>query len=208
MYTPGPNQITDSALLLEAMRRWPFAILIGPLADTNGASAPDATHLPLVVKDEGEFGLLEGHFALANSHWRELAGQEVLVVFQGAHSYVSPTLYADAVSVPTWNYIAIHARGRLSLVEDEQEKDELLLGMIRANEPPFAEKWRAMAEDFHRSMLGGIVGFRIPITRIEGKFKLSQNRIEVDRHTVEAAHAKGDDDQRELAGWMARLRGD
>jgi len=98
--------------------------------------------------------------------------------------------------------------GRLSLVEDEQEKDELLLGMIRANEPPFAEKWRAMAEDFHRSMLGGIVGFRIPITRIEGKFKLSQNRIEVDRHTVEAAHAMGDDDQRELAGWMARLRGD
>ena len=78
-----------------------------------------ATHLPLVVKDEGEHGLLEGHFARANPQWKSLDGQETLVVFNGPHSYVSPTLYVEELSVPTWNYIAIHAYGTLSLVEDE-----------------------------------------------------------------------------------------
>jgi len=105
MYIPKFNEVADRALLIEAMRKWPFAILFGP--DKSGA--PFATHLPLVVHDEGEHGVLEGHFAVANPHWKSLAGQETLVVFSGPHSYVSPTLYAERKSVPTWNYIAVHA---------------------------------------------------------------------------------------------------
>jgi transcriptional regulator len=207
MYTPKFNQVSDRALLIEAMRAYSFAILFG----TQGGSAPDAspvaTHLPLVVKDEGEYGLLEGHFARANPHWKSLAGKETLVVFSGPHSYVSPSLYAEPLSVPTWNYIAVHAYGTLSLVEDEPGKDTLLAGLINAHEPAYAEKWRAMPDGFRRSMLAGIVGFRIPIARIEGKFKLSQNRPEADRSNVQAAHAGGDPDQQALAAWMARLMG-
>jgi transcriptional regulator len=161
----------------------------------------------LVVKDEGGHGLLEGHFAHANPHWKLLAGQETLVVFSGPHTYVSPTLYAEPLSVPTWNYIAVHAYGTLSLVEDEPGKDALLAGLIDAHEPAFAEKWRRMPEGFRRTMLAGIVGFRIPIARIEGKFKLSQNRPQADRRNVQAIHAAGDPDQRALAAWMARLLG-
>jgi transcriptional regulator len=203
MYTPSFNQVTDRAVLIEAMRAYSFAILIGPRSEA--ACGLVATHLPLVVKDEGEHGLLEGHFARANRHWQALAGRETLVVFPGPHSYVSPTLYVDPISVPTWNYIAVHACGTLSLIEDEPGKDALLTGLIQAHEPSFAEKWRQMPSDFRRSMLAGIVGFRIAITRIEGKFKISQNRDEAERRNVQAAQAIGTSDQQELAAWMARL---
>jgi len=187
------------------MRAWPFAILFGTqVADSPGVP-PQATHLPLVVKDEGEHGLIEGHFAKANPHWKPLAGNETLVVFSGPHSYVSPTLYAEELSVPTWNYIAVHAYGVLETVEDDEGNAALLEGLIEANEPAYARQWSQLPEGFRRTMLAGIVGFRIPITRIEGKFKLSQNRPEVDRRNVKEAHAAGDADQRSLAAWMARL---
>jgi transcriptional regulator len=209
MYIPKFNQIEDRALLIEAMRAWPFAVLYGP--DANGS--PFATHLPLVVHDEGEHGLLEGHFALANPHWKWLTGCETLVVFSGPHSYVSPALYVERKSVPTWNYIAVHASGRLEIVEDERDdpaaaharKEALLKNLIAANEPAYAEQWDELPIGYRISMTSGIVGFRIPITRIEGKFKLSQNRPEQDRRNVQAAHAAGTDDQRALAEWMHRL---
>ncbi len=205
MYSPKFNRVADRAILIEAMRAYSFAILFGPQSGPEAAAPLLATHLPLVVKDEGEHGLLEGHFARANRHWKALAGRETLIVFPGPHSYVSPTLYVDPLSVPTWNYIAVHAYGALDLVEDEEGKETLLDGLIRAHEPAFAERWRAMPADFRRSMLAEIVGFRIPITRIEGKFKISQNRDAVERSNVQAAHAAGTPDEQALAAWMARL---
>ena len=206
MYTPKFNQVTDRALLIEVMRTHSFAVLFGPLAG-SATDCPAATHLPLVVKDEGEHGMLQGHFARANPHWKSLTGQETLIVFSGPHSYVSPALYTEPLSVPTWNYIAVHAYGTLSLVEDDAGKETLLAGLMAANEPAYADRWREMPEGFRRTMLAGIVGFRIPIARIEGKFKLSQNRSEGDRRNVQTTHAAGDADQQALAAWMARLMG-
>ena len=86
------------------------------------------------------------------------------------------TLYTEALSVPTWNYIAVHAYGTLELIEDEDGKDSAAKGLIALHEPAYAERWRDMPDGFRRTMLAGIVGFRIPIARIEGKFKVSQNR--------------------------------
>jgi transcriptional regulator len=205
MYSPVFNQIADRAVLIEAMQAYSFAILFGPQSSQETAAPLAATHLPLVVKDLGPHGLLEGHFARTNRHWQALAGRETLAVFAGPHSYVSPALYADPLSVPTWNYIAVHAYGTLELVDDEAGKEALLAGLIHVHEPAFAEKWRAMPGDFRRSMLAGIVGFRIAIERIEGKFKLSQNRDEAERSNVYAAHAAGTADQQALAAWMKRL---
>ncbi|MGA2850092.1 MAG: FMN-binding negative transcriptional regulator [Terracidiphilus sp.] len=179
MYSPKFNQVADRSILIEAMQAYSFAILFGPQGESL-----IATHLPLVVKDEGEHGLIEGHFAHANPHWKTLANREVLVVFPGPHSYVSPTNYVEQLSVPSWNYIAVHAYGTLELVEDNAGKEALLAGLIQANEPAFA---------------------RIPIARIEGKFKISQNRAPQERINVQATHAAGSDDQRALAAWMARL---
>lgn len=203
MYTPKFNQVIDRSILLEAMRDNSFALLAGPPDGEQGSLT--ATHLPLVVKNEGEHGVIEGHFAKANRHWQVLAGRETLVVFSGPHSYVSPTLYADPMSVPTWNYIAIHAYGKLELIDDPDQKDVLLKGLIAIHEPSYADHWRGLPEGYKRTLLTGIVGFRIPITRIEGKFKLSQNRNEADRSRVRATHAAGTPDQQSLAAWMERL---
>lgn len=201
MYTPSFNQLADRDALLEAMRSYSFAILFG----AGDGAGPAATHLPLVVKDEGAHGLLLGHFAKANPHWQQLAGRETLVVFPGPHSYVSPALYVEPLSVPTWNYIAIHAYGTLELVEDEAGKNALVEELAKVHEPAYLDAWRAMPDGFRRTMLAGIAGFRLPIARIEGKFKLSQNRAAEERSRVYAAHAAGSDDQRELARWMQRL---
>ena len=205
MYSPKFNQVSDRGILIEAMREYSFAILFGP----RGASEPDAamaaTHLPLVVKDEGEHGVLEGHFARANRHWQSLAGNETLVVFSGPHSYISPSFYVEPLSVPTWNYVAIHAYGTMHLIEDEAAKDALLKGLIARHEPAYAEQWNAMPEGFRRTMLAGIVGFRISIARIEGTFKISQNRRKDERDNIRRAQAEGTADERALAAWMERL---
>ena len=208
MYSPKFNQVSDRSILIEAMQAYSFAILFGPQTGTETPGGMVATHLPLVVKDEGQHGVLEGHFAKANAHWQSLAQHETLVVFPGPHSYVSPSLYAEEISVPTWNYIAVHARGTLELVEDEAGKDALLAGLIEANEPVYADQWRRLPAGFRRTMLAGIVGFRIPIAHIEGKFKISQNRPAIDRRNVHAAHSTGSPDQQQLAQWMERLNSD
>jgi transcriptional regulator len=205
MYSPKFNLVTDRAILIEAMRAYSFAILIGPQSTADAPAPLVATHLPLVVRDEGEHGLIEGHFAKANRHWQALAGREALVVFPGPHAYVSPKNYTEPLSVPTWNYIAVHAYGTLELVEDEAGKDALLAGLIAANEPAFAEQWRNSPDGFRRTMLAGIQGFRIPIARIEGKFKISQNRAPEEREHVRATQEAGTPDERALATWMGRL---
>jgi transcriptional regulator len=197
MYTPKFNQVTDRNILIEAMRAYSFAILFGPQLQ--------ATHLPLMVKEDGEQVVLLGHFARANPHWMALSGHETLVVFPGPHSYVSPSNYTEPLSVPTWNYIAVHAYGTLEVVEDEPGKNSLVEALVQVNEPPYLEKWRAMPDGFRRTMLAGILGFRIPVTRLEGKFKISQNRAETERRNVYATHAAGSSDERELARWMKRL---
>jgi len=205
MYSPKFNQVTDRNILIEAMQAYSFAILFGVHTGSESGDTPVATHLPLVVKDEGEHGLIEGHFARANPHWKSLAGHETLVVFPGPHSYVSPSLYTEPLSVPTWNYIAIHAYGTLEVIEDDSDKDALLKNLIELHDPAYSDHWRELPEGFRRTMLAGIVGFRIPIARIEGKFKVSQNRAEPERRNVQAAHSAGTSDQQALAAWMARL---
>lgn len=201
MYTPKFNQISDLAVLLEAMRTYSFAILFGPAGELR------ATHLPLLVHDEGDHGTLLGHFARANSHWSALAGHETLVVFPGPHGYVSPSLYTEPLSVPTWNYIAIHAYGTLELIEDEPGRLKLVEELIAKHEQVYLDRWRSMPEGYRRTMLAGIMGFRIPLSRVEGKFKISQNRGADDRLNVLTAHAAGSSDERELARWMERLIG-
>ena len=205
MYCPKFNQVGDRAILIEAMRAYSFAILFGPQVSAGPDLPMTATHLPLVVKDEGEHGLLEGHFARANRHWQSLAEHETLAVFSGPHSYVSPMHYAEPLSVPTWNYITVHAYGTMELVESETDKDRLLKGLIGQNEPAYAERWNAMPDGFRSTMLAGIVGFRIPIAKIEGKFKISQNRSAEERSSIRRAQAAGNPNERALAAWMDRL---
>lgn len=149
---------------------------------------------------------LEGHLARANPQIEQLRRtRQALVIFGGPGAYVSPSLYDAVKAVPTWNYIAVHLSVEVSLVEAEADKDALLKRLIGVHEPAYAARWRALPADYQHNMLGAIVGVQLAVTRVEAKFKLSQNRPEADRQRVHDAHAGGAPAQQEMAEWMKRL---
>jgi transcriptional regulator len=175
-------------------------------ADDTGL--PFATHLPFLVDDaRGPLGTLRGHVARANPHWRYLAaGRPTLVVFSGAHAYVSPAWYASHPSVPTWNYVAVHASGTGVLVEDPARVKTLLVDLVRVyeGEGPAAWSFESLPADYVDGMQRGIVAFEIPIERLEGKAKLSQNRSAEDQARTREALAAADDPlARAVAALMA-----
>ena len=144
--------------------------------------------------------------ARANPHWAWLQAQtSVLAVFSGPDAYVSPAHYDTTLAVPTWNYVAVHVYGTLSLIDDHVGKDALLKRLIAQHEPGYAAQWRGLPVDFQDKLLGAIVGFRIQVTRWEGKFKLSQNRAATERARIQAAFAEGTADEQALARWMGQL---
>jgi transcriptional regulator len=204
MYIPKHFQITDSAWCHALMRAQSFAAMI----TADDAGVPFATHLPILVDPaRGPFGTLRGHVARANPHWRYLAaGRPTLVIFSGAHAYVSPSWYATHPSVPTWNYVAVHATGSGALVEDPEQVKALLADLVRTYESPGPSAWsfESLAADYLAGMQRGIVAFEIPIERLEGKAKLSQNRDAVDQaRTREALAATNDPLARAVAALMA-----
>jgi len=184
MYMPELFREDDLATLQALMQDYSFATLI-----TQPQGVPFATHLPLILEaDEGPYGTLLGHVARANPQWRDLeTPQEVLAIFQGPHSYVSPSWYEVELSVPTWNYAAVHAYGTPRLITDYDACYALLDTLVRTHEVQFARPWLfQLPQDYVRKMMQGIVAFAIRITRLEGKFKLSQNRSLADQQHVAA----------------------
>jgi transcriptional regulator len=193
MYIPKQFQITDTAWCHALMRAQSFAAMI----TADDAGVPFATHLPILVDPaRGPLGTLRGHVARANPHWRYLsAGRPTLVIFAGAHAYVSPSWYATHPSVPTWNYVAVHATGTGALVEDPEPVKTLLADLVRTYESSGPTAWslEGLPTDYLAGMQRGIVAFEIPIERLEGKAKLSQNRDAVDQARTREALAAADD---------------
>ena len=201
MYQPPHFKSDDRALAARLMREHPFASLIS----NDDAGLPFVTHLPLHLEDrEGQFFLL-GHCAKANPHWKFLRERPAAVVtFLGPHAYQSPKIYPDLARVPSWNYLAVHCVVSASLVEDPLAKDRLLKKLIGDHEPPYAEQWRGLGEEFAHKMLAGIVGFELKVTELQCKFKLNQHRPE-SHAALKAGYEQGNDDERELARWMETL---
>jgi transcriptional regulator len=183
MYIPNANRVEDQAQLLAFMRAHSFATVVSGVAGHLFAS-----HVPLTISEvDGEI-VLQGHLARANPQWHELATQqEVLVIFQGPHAYISPRHYAKWESVPTWNYIAVHAYGSAQLVTDDAGKLASLSGLVAATEAGYQHQWDAQTPQFQQGLLNGIVAFAITVNRLEGKYKLSQNRPVGDQERVAAA---------------------
>ena len=203
MYVPAAFAQTDKSALHDLMRRYSFALLT-----SHGQSGLVASHLPLLLDaDAGPHGRLVGHMARANPQWRDIGG-EVMAVFAGPHAYVSPSWYQEQGTVPTWNYVAVHAYGTFRLVE---ERDELLAILRRSvvtyeGERPGA--WTFDESEPHvATLLKAIVGFRIEISRLEGKWKLSQNHSEERRQRVsQALAAQADEQARAVAALMRDRR--
>jgi transcriptional regulator len=169
MYIPKHFTINNEEDIYEFIEKNSFATLF-----SQHDGEPYATHLPLLLNKEE--GFLYGHFARQNEQWRDIVGQNVLVIFQGPHCYISPSWYETNQAVPTWNYVAIHVYGQLEFVEDEQEVFESLSDMVNKYENPDSSyHLENVDENFIKGMSKGIVGFKININKIEGKAKLSQN---------------------------------
>jgi transcriptional regulator len=202
MYMPPQFDAKDPAIAAELIRGFPFATLVS----TDDDGFPFVTHLPLHLDVRGEQFTLWGHCAKPNPHWRYLqARPKALAVFNGPHGYQSPKIYADLQRVPSWNYLAVHCTVEARLVEDSAAKDTLLKKLIGDHEPPYAEQWKGLGEDYQHKMMAGIVGFELRVTSWQCKIKLNQHRPE--SHTaLKAAYASGNADERMLAQWMDRLQ--
>ncbi len=203
MYTPTAFRQDDLATLHEQMRatRLPTLVSHGP----NGLLA---SHLPLLLEPaEGQYGTLYGHFARANPQWRDLAdGSPALVIFQGAEAYISPSWYAAKAEhgkvVPTWNYISVQAHGRAEVFDDAERLLQLVSCLSALHEAERPQPWAVgdAPRDYIDSMLRAIVGFTLPIERLDGKWKLGQNRSQADQAGVrEGLAASHDPRDRELA---------
>jgi transcriptional regulator len=204
MYTPRHFREDDLDAMHAVIREHSFATLVSLTGD-----GLLATHLPLLLDaGRGEHGTLTGHMARANPHWRSFGEGEALAIFHGPHAYISPSWYEDrAANVPTWNYVAVHVYGTPRLIEDDVAVADLLAQTAATYEAALPAPWSPGEFDAakYAAMRGGVAAFDLPITRIEGKAKLNQNRTEGDRAGVIAALGAADhSDGRAIASAMAR----
>jgi transcriptional regulator len=203
VYIPEHFRLRNDADAVAFMRANPFAILVS--STENG---PFATHLPLFVRTEEERVILHGHVAKANPHWRHLEqNAECLTIFHGPHAYISPTNYTARESVPTWNYAAVHVYGKARIFSSEQDLHGMLHELMQTFEPAYREQWQGLSQKYQENMLRQIVGFEIIATKIEGKFKLSQNRTREDQATVMASLEKAQDSVVSGVACMMREQG-
>jgi len=171
--------------LVAFMKAHSFATLISTMD-----GVPFASHVPLVVTEAAGVVTLVGHLAKQNPQWQAFASAESLAIFTGAHAYISPDLYEKRESVPTWNYIAVHAYGIpkiLTFRDAPESMDQMIDEMIDTYEASYKSHWHSLSDQFRDGMMNGIVGFVMTVTRLEGKYKLSQNLSQIEQHNVSSA---------------------
>ncbi len=207
MYQPDHFRVDDAPQMHALMRAHPFATLV-----SAGSAGLYASHLPTVLKEEGAHGTIECHLARANPHCRDLAdGGEALMIFQGPESYITPNWYPSKGQtgkvVPTWNYAVVHAYGRPEVMDDADWLRRHVTELTAQQEAGEPRPWAVSdaPESYIKVMLRGIVGFRFAITRLEGKWKMSQNWDMTDRAgVVKGLAARARDDDAEVAELVAR----
>lgn len=204
MYVPDAFRVSDPDTLHGFIAAYGFATLVTPTEE-----GPVATHVPLLLQRTSDLRVvLVGHMARANPHWQRFdAAPPSLAIFHGPHAYISPSWYVSRPAVPTWNYAAVHAVGRPVLVEDPERVARMLAELVSFYESGRAEPWSGeLPPDFRARMQRGIAAFEMPVDRLEGKFKLGQNRPEADQESALAGLAaeRGSDPLIEF--WRDALR--
>ncbi len=202
MYVPSHNRMDDRAGQVAFMRQYSFATLV----TSDSRAVPRATHLPFVVVEEGAAMRLVAHLARANPQWRDFTeAGEALVIFQGPHAYVSPSLYQRHPSVPTWNYAAVHAYGSLRLLDGREDKLRALRQLVTANDAPWLAEMERLPADFLALKLDGIVAFEIAVTRLEARWKLSQDRAPQERQNIVDALRGSEDSAAQTLAAMTKV---
>jgi transcriptional regulator len=183
MYIPPHNRIDDRPTLIAFMRAHSFATLV-----THSEQGLLATHLPVVVEGDRERTRILAHIARANPQWRDFAdGREAMTIFAEPHAYVSPRHYERAEAVPTWNYVAVHAYGSPRIVADRDEKHAQQAKLIALHDAEYGARFPDLPREYVDRMLGAIVAFAIDVTRLDGRFKLSQEKLPIERERIMAA---------------------
>lgn len=198
MYIPAAFRVDDHAAMLALIQQHGFATLI------TGDAEPFISHLPLLVDpSRGPHGTLIGHFARPNPHWRlDHARLGSVAIFHGPHAYISPTWYRSGnPAVPTWNYAVVHAWGKLVVMDDAARVAEAVAKLVEKYESHRLSPWRStMPRELMDKFIASIVAFEMPIERVEGKFKLGQNRAAADQvGAIEALESSGDAESAALA---------
>ena len=178
MYTPSPFGVSDQGVLDSFIRRYAFATLV-----TSSSGAPIVSHIPIMLRRNGENGSLIGHVARASDHWRALDGtRSSVAIFHGPHAYVSPTWYATSPAVPTWNYAVVHVCGKPKVSTDPGFSRAALANLVTEYESWRDRPWRVtdLAPDYFEKLAGAIVAFEMPIEKIEG----SSSWVRTDREKI------------------------
>jgi transcriptional regulator len=198
LYVPASNEERDPERLLELVQRHPFATLVTPAADGAHLS-----HIPMLAHRREGAVVVTGHLARANPHWRVLGDAPSTAVFHGPHAYVSPSWYATAPAVPTWNYAVVHVTGRARVDDDPAAAEAHVAELVaRFETGPGAWSPKSVPGDWRRDLARAIVAFELRADRFEGKLKLGQNRSAEDRQGAIDRLAAGGDDARALADLM------
>jgi transcriptional regulator len=188
MYIPSYFQETDQQKLIEFMHANSFATLVS--SENNYMCA---THLPFVVEQREDKLYLISHMAKANPQWKAFTGNESLIIFQGPHGYISPTHYEKKQNVPTWNYIAVHAYGIVKCIEEQTAAIHVLEKTIFNYEASFYKQWKELSPDYKTNMVKGIVAFEVEVLKLEGKYKLSQNKTKTEQQNIVTDFEKSSD---------------
>ena len=199
MYIPKHFQLSDEEVINEFIEQYSFATLF---SQHNGE--PYATHLPLTFnKDEHA---LYGHFARPNEQWRDTGNQQVLAVFHGPHCYISPSWYETPMAVPTWNYVSVHVYGRLEVIEDQEVIVDSLHEMVNKYEKANSSyQLNEVDAKFMKGMTKAIVAFKINITKIEAKAKLSQNHpVERQELVIQQLESSSEQNDLQIASLMKK----
>ena len=214
MYDAEPFRETRIEVLQALIAAHPLATLV--TLGSNDAQGLEANHIPLLFDPEpgpdGKFGTLRGHVARANPVWRTFnADIEVLAVFQGPQGYITPSWYPSKAQhgkvVPTWNYAVVHAHGPLKIMDDAAWLRALVTRLTASQESPSDKPWQVTDApvDYIDTMLKAIVGIEIPVRRLQGKWKMSQNRLPPDREgVIQGLEASGDEAGRDMLNAMRR----
>jgi transcriptional regulator len=200
MYSPEYNRPEDRAEIVEFMRANNFALLVTAMGGELAGS-----HLPVTVEESGAQITLHMHMARNNPQWESFFDEDAMVVFFGAHAYVSPRWYEQKERVPTWNYAAVHAYGKPQVKSDRAAKHASQRALVELLDPKWLPEFDALRRQYVDQMLDAIVSFDIPVTRLEVRWKLSQNRGRREQERIVAELEKSADTaERALAALTRR----
>jgi len=202
MYIPKLFESIDRDEIIAFMRKYSFATIV-----STTAGLPEATHLPFVIEEKDNQLTLLSHFARANPQAQISDRQEVLVIFMEPHAYISPSHYEKDTNVPTWNYMAVHAYGKLELIDDDLAAELLLKKMISNYEQSYMQQWDSLPQDYRSKMIKGISAFQVVVTNLQAKKKLSQNRSNIEKVSIITSLAQSESTpEQEIATYLQAMQ--